>query len=311
MNRNILKINPFNDFWVDCYSTAIYSILLSCIPVDKAIIYNNNYQYKIVEVEKGSYSIMPKMDMDAFNNYMLKNTFFYDFAKDKNVIETIKKLFDENKLIFLGVDMYHWISETAHWHRNHEEHYSVISGYDDNKKYIKTLETGIYGYQEFMVSYEDVVLATRAYSKESEICEVDMDWRPEIYTIKSLRKNACRIIDSITVCLDTIAKVWNNPSSYTLDIIQTHLFSCENRNKVNKLLFQISFIDDAAIEYANEFEKLENAYISFKSLIIKKSYANRFEQDKEKLKDKFHDLLEYEKEIWVKFVNDDRLILKF
>ena len=41
-----MNIVPFREFWADCYSTAIYSILVSKTSIDKLFVYNNNYQYK-------------------------------------------------------------------------------------------------------------------------------------------------------------------------------------------------------------------------------------------------------------------------
>lgn len=311
MDKNNLGICAFTDFWVDCYSTAIYSILLSKIQVDKAIIYNNNYWYDIDEIEPGVKSIYPNMNMVLYNEKMLVNYLYHDFVHDSNTIETVKHFVDQGRLVFIGVDMFDWIKETESYQKNHLEHYSMVNGYDEKVQCMRILETGDRGYEEFMVPYENVIRATKGYSQKSLVCQVDTKWTPEMYSLNMLKENAIKIVSSIDACMCIISDLWQGSTMYSRDMINSHLFSCENRNKVNKLLFMIAFLDEYANEYVQEFGEIERAYNVLKSLAIKKCYSGKFDHSRIELAEVFGSILKKEQGVWQKFVMDNRLVLKF
>lgn len=49
----INEIKPFKEFWMDCFSTILFSVYSSG-KHNKRLIYNNTYQYEIVEAGKSS-----------------------------------------------------------------------------------------------------------------------------------------------------------------------------------------------------------------------------------------------------------------
>ena len=107
MNKNGLLIIPMNDFWVDCYTTAIYSVLLSFCKVKKAIIYRNSYEYMFDYNKKNMGRVYIKTDIEDYINGLLILNTKHVFSKDKNIITSLKRFLDQNQLVMLGIDMEH------------------------------------------------------------------------------------------------------------------------------------------------------------------------------------------------------------
>lgn len=70
-----MGIIPFREFWIDCFSTAINSIVSSKLAVPMQLIYDNNYIYKEKEVslstgKKIQTVVVNMQNEDVFgNNY--------------------------------------------------------------------------------------------------------------------------------------------------------------------------------------------------------------------------------------------------
>jgi hypothetical protein len=59
---------------------------------------------------------------------------YYVFKDMNNIMEEIKELIISNKPIQLYIDLYNWIPENIAWQKHHWNHFSLIIGFDDDKK---------------------------------------------------------------------------------------------------------------------------------------------------------------------------------
>lgn len=310
-----MNIEAFNDFWLDCYTTMVYSILLSLGTVDKAYIYNNNYQYifteeKIPVTSQEFHSVRAATDNRIVEGKMFSTMQTKKLYEETDPIEAVKKMLDEQFVIFVGVDLFYWVKDNIHYNRNHIYHWSLVKSYDDVNQELIVLETGNNGYQEFSISYEDAKRAVCATKEESKIYSVNSDISGLMYTKAKLIENAKEIIRSINLVCEQRSNVFkvddatNDIMDYMSDILQTHLFNMQNREKANRHLFMISFepYDIKEYDYCTEFERLEKAFETLKNKCIKNKYKANDKKILDKIIDEMYGLLLDEKVIWENFI---------
>ena len=108
-----------------------------------------------------------------------------DISKRGDIIESIKSYCDQEKLILLGVDLYNWVSDNFHWHRNHIDHFALINGYDESNHIIFILETGVKGYAEYQLDYSEVEKAAKNFTgPASGLCDINRANTPKMFTYK-------------------------------------------------------------------------------------------------------------------------------
>lgn len=303
-----INITPFREFWLDCYSTAIYSILLSKTDIDKIYVYNNNYIYQESRIDffDGSvvWSITSKMDMTEIIQKILENIRFVNFKEEKNPIFLLKSLLCQEQIVFLGVDIYYWISDNFNWHRNHFNHYSLLNGFDEKKGIFYVLETGNMGYKQYEISEEELLHALKSFTGNSSmIAKLNYDVGATSYDKKEFTMNARNIINSIKEVIDKKdmflkeADVLDEKYWTVLDHIQTHLYGMESRQKANRLLISTLYMHEQKNIYASRFNRLEKKYNNLKRLVLANNIGHKhvFLSD---LRDEIIQCLCQEKRIW-------------
>lgn len=304
-----MNIVPFREFWADCYSTAIYSILVSKTSIDKLFVYNNNYQYKKtrIDFDDGNilWSIKSQMDMSHITERVLKNISSINFLEEEEPILVLKSLLYQQKVVFLGVDIYHWIEDNFNWHRNHFNHYSLINGFNEKTGFFYVLETGAKGYKEYEISEKELLNAMKGFTgKNSMIAEVNNDnTEYASYSKKEFVENARNIINSIDEIIEMQDVFLVEDDSVkerywtVLDHVQIHLYEMESRQRANGLLISNFSVDNNKNIYVNKFDRLEKKYDNLKNLVLKsnvgRKYISLFDLKSEIIK-----TLEKEKEIW-------------
>ena len=310
-----LNIIPFREFWLDCYSTAIYSILLSKTNIDKIFIYQNNYIYKESRIDFPDksvvWSIMPQSDMKVMTERILENIKYVDFKEKDNPIFILKSLLRREQIIFLGVDIYYWISDNFNWHRNHFNHYSLLNGFNDEKKSFYVLETGNVGYKEYEISEEELLLALKSFSGETSMIaklnynagQCDYDKKEFIINAKNIISSIDEIINKKNMLLvsDNVTKEKHH---IILDHVQTHLYGMESRQRANCLLISnLCKINQKHI-YIDRFNQLQRNYATLKNLVlshnIKESYIELSD-----IRNEIIQCLLREKEIWLDIIREE------
>lgn len=311
----MLQIEAFNDFWLDCNTTILYSILLSTNAVDKEYIYNNRYEYKLIEEEvQGTNEIFVSIsltsDISILKNKLLKNEQKVNLYSHSCPIEAIKKLLDHEHIILLRVDLFYWLDDNYHYGNTHLEHYSLVKGYDEERKCLIVFETGIKGYCECSISYDKAVEAIHAAHAASLVYDLDCNLEKIMYTKQDIVRNAEKIIDSIDyICSNQeyilyVSKMSEVGIRDVYDVLQTHLFEMQNREKVNRHLFMNAFQNEfiKGYSFCKEFERLEGQFEILKCICIKNQLKKNNWEVLENLKYKIISMLKEERDVWKKFL---------
>lgn len=296
------KIVPMRDFWVDCYTTAMYSIYLSHCNADKNEIYENNYEYIFnVNEEKQLGRIYVKTYTEDLVNKLLTEDEQVDFVHDEHFVDSMKKYFDAGKLIMLGIDMFYGVDDTSQWHRHHIRHYILVEGYNEETKEFFLMETGDKGYMEYRMSYEELEKAAKGFHKMSYVYTVNKDCVGKMYDIEKVKSNAKRIVSSIDNTISHLGDIWNVEEKYILsmrDEIDTHIKSMANRQYANSILFNIGEFKTIFPTYSTTFRKLEMKFYNLRKYIIDTCSNGQYYHVEIAVKKMFSELLLEEKALW-------------
>lgn len=163
------KIRAFREFWLDCYSSALLSMLRSYDQVSYNSVYCNNYEYILskIDLDNGRkfFSLQTDNHIEEFETVLFDKVIHYDFLKEENMTKKIKDILNEGMFVFLGVDIFYWIDDNYNWNRNHFNHYSLITDYEEKTKKYTVFETGAKGYNEYKVDEKTVMNAAQNFKK--------------------------------------------------------------------------------------------------------------------------------------------------
>lgn len=133
----ILPIKPFNAFYMNCFLNNYFSLLAFLDKSYEAAAFINSYSYS-----EYNFSFNPLRFIRVNFDHSYEDLFekspvteeYYIFKDMNNIIEELKELIISNKPIRLFVDLYNWIPENIAWQKHHWNHFSLIIGFDDDKK---------------------------------------------------------------------------------------------------------------------------------------------------------------------------------
>lgn len=302
---------PFQEFWTDCFSTILYTIVLSSKEVEKKTVYNNDYTYQIVEEklnDKRFHVIRPVADLSMLKDCML------DIMKKvevkiskKDDIEQIIYYLDNNKLMVICVDMFDWIPDSLYYKKNHMIHFALVVGYDREDETLIIYDCGgTEGYHEYRMPFAKVAQAMQRYKEECVVVDFQ-NINPEKCRVnkENLISNAKRIMESIQKVfqhLDSIYEIdtFNMELSVSFGrIICTHIFSMSERALGNaKLLGENSV-------YYNEFESIHKQFHSLKIRVIKSYESRAIHSEIGEIKGCIQALLQKEYNLWKNIIEED------
>ncbi len=319
-----INVRPFRKFWQDCFNCIVYSLTDYSQDVPELYYFNNMYSYiftdeKVSENGEKYRSIVPWTDNFRLVDELTTNREKIELYNYENPIEYIKDKIDEEKVILLGIDLYYWINEGLHYMNNHIIHMSLVIGYDDDTEELIVLETGNDMFAEHRVPYDRATQAIKASTLVTRVSDLNKDYKVKMFTVDDLVYYAKKIIasiDEINRNKDDIWKIENASDEglfEVLSIIQTHMFSMQNRAKIDAHMFanafkndeiQDSTFHDSFSEIATEFEKLKGA-------CIKAQYKNDRKKAIEKIRSQMLLLLNKERQLWIAFVEDASKTMEF
>ncbi len=309
MKKKYNKIEPFNDFWIDCYSTAIYSIMLSNFKVNRKYTLNNNYRYEFTQnVRTGMGRVYVVPDMEKILKAIFAKREFHDFTKDENIVEALKDYIDKGSMIFLGIDMFYGVPDTSQWNKHHIHHNILVEGYDDESECMYVLETGNSGYCEYEMTYEKITKAANEFVyfiHDSEICELT-DKAPLLeLNSNEIGRNAIGIIESIDNIYEQIDGIWHvntEKLGSMRDEINAHLVAIRNRQSVNTKLFKAILDNGYRDFFIEETEKLYEEYNNLIITVNRVCENNTYYEAEKEIKEQLKLLLISEKKYWKKFI---------
>lgn len=308
----IKNIHPFREFWLDCYSTILFTIYCALYK-DRTRIYNNNYSYSIVTAGRSCVhkfkTICLEISMNSFQNSFLKK--YDEFSlKSKRNLKHVNEILEKNNLILLlGVDLYYWIDDGIHWKRNHIQHFSLVKEYDADKNEYVVLETGARGYKEYRISEKNFLKAAKMADVNSIVYQT-IEGSINLLDNKTIfGNNIDMIIQSIDCVIGEFDSIWTvtdysfKDMLYFMEFVQTHLYAIENRQKANSLLMKSLFEQNKnqlCYRAACEFTELSDRYYSLKAQLMTDAKSGKLNESIDRYRKYLLDYLKIEKEIWKK-----------
>ena len=317
-------IKPFREFWQDCFNCIVYSITEYTQNVPKLYYYNNMYSYittdeSTSENKKEYMSLTPWTDNFRLMDELTNNRTKLELNSNSSVIDEIIKCIDEDKIVLLMIDLFYWIDEGLHYLHNHINHYSMVIGYDEEREELIVLETGDDMYAEFRVPYERVIKSIHAAGDAVYSYEINENADVKMFNKEDISFYATQVIESIDDIVNQKDRLLNvegfdeNDLSDVLNIIQTHMFSMQNRALINSYMFENAFLNDFIDEVSlhEEFKNSANEFEKLKGACIKAQYRNNKYSEVERIRNKVFELLGKEKSLWRIYIdNHEKLEMK-
>ena len=306
-------IVPFRKYWLDCLNCIVNSLIDYFFSVPQTYYYNNDYVYEYTEETSSEngylyQSLLPVTDSFKTLQELWTDNLPINLSQAENPIKIIKEAIDHNKTVLLAVDLYHWVNSGMHYQHNHIWHFSLVIGYDDNSGELIVFETGDYGYAEFRVPYDRAITAMRANPSESSISHIDRNKKIAGCSKEEIKHNAKKVADSIKRVISNMEAIWKiegieeKEATGVFDIISSHMYSMQNRMKLNSMLISQIGEDEEYLNIANQFRVLGDKYGKLKNIAIKLRMKKMW---KEKIKDIKSELelnMKEERKLWEKVI---------
>lgn len=311
-----IEIKPFREFWQDCFNCIVYSLTEYSQDVPRLYYYNNMYVYKFtnetVSEGKTYSSIVPWTDNYRLLGELTTNMEKYKLFAINDPVSLVKEKLDQNKIVLVALDLYNWIREGLHYNKSHIVHMSLVIGYDDDSQELIVLETGNDMFAEHRVGYEDAAKAFAGADIHSRIYDLNKDMKVKMFTKDDLAFYAKDVIRTIEEVTEDESKVWNVEgfSSEDLDdvlnIIQTHMFSMQNRAYINAYMFEHVFVDDKVkgVSLSEGFREIEKKFEQLKGVCIKSQYRDNKLESIKGIKEKMFCMLKNEKDLWLQYIDN-------
>lgn len=319
-----MNIEPFREFWLDCFNCIVYSLTEFSQDVPKLYYYNNMYRYNYTEETVKENGIKYRSLVPWTDNFRLLDELTHNLEKKKlaeceNPIQYVKEKIDEGKIVLLAIDLFHWIKEGLHYMNNHIIHMSLVIGYDDDAEQLIVFETGDEGYLEHRVDYEQAEKAIKAAHISTRVSEINPVVKVKMYNKENLAFYAKQIIESIDEKIENAHDIWkveglsDEGLNEVLSIIQTHIYSMQNRAYINAYMFENAFENDLVegVSLHEKFHKMEKDYERLKGVCIRLMYRRNKYQEIMKVKEKMMNMLEVESGLWKHYIKHfDKLCMK-
>lgn len=284
-----LGIKPFKEYWLNCSYNAIFSLLTSVEPSYRLAAFQNDYSYKISEDResiKTIFNFLALQPMIEFKNEM--NVLFcssqpINFKYDKNYCDLLKELIRNKELVQVGVDLFYWIPDSICWNKHHWSHYSLIDGFDDEKKVFYVLDENINGFDIHEIPEERFLIAIHSSPIEPHGYKNRLfdNIPPYKFSIENVINNAKRLRDGLrTIKFDPLWKLKDDDynKGYMMDLFSMHLFQIMNRHIANRFLFQAvqkevhgTVIPDSIEQYCQD---LYNGWKTLRNILVKMYFSD-------------------------------------
>ncbi len=309
-----MDIKPFREFWLDCYTSMLYSIYLSNPKVCKSYVYNNFYEYIIRDEEiDGSerkyISLIPMNDISKLEESLLLDAQEIDVWNCADPIESVRRCLLERDVIMLSVDLYEWVDDTYDYQRNHINHFSLVMDIDEELECLVVLETGAKGYKKYCVPFDNAKKAIMLCEESSYAYNINRDIDNFTISKQDIIDNAKHIVSTIEKVLLHVGAVYDISGATDKemicinDMLQTHLYIMENRQKVNRLLFEIFFDEkNGDFAFSSSFKRLTDEFVKIKGILLKMNCRGQSRKGMETILERLPKLLTKEKDLWEAFI---------
>ncbi|MCL6588811.1 MAG: hypothetical protein K6U80_02555 [Firmicutes bacterium] len=249
MKKVTIGLQPFTDFWVNCMVNGQFSILCSIEPSFKYAAYLNDYHYQVSSTTMGQDLPVPYLEswqLGDVNARYIDRLFSYDpfsIRNESDLLEIIKDLLSQKKIVSIGVNLFEWIPHSLCWQKHHWSHFTLIDGCDDDLEVFYVLDDDFRGYGYHAIPAKRFYNAVKAARTDPEglIVTVPQRLDPFEITLDEVLFFSRRLrteLESLTresswQISDNCVKNW-----VVFDLFLMYIFQIANRQKANILLFQ-------------------------------------------------------------------------
>lgn len=307
--KNVIELNLFNDFWIDCQQKNILSVLTTANRSYKTAAAMNNYIYG-VGGRSGWYKSVTvdyKKDERNFMSFVERKEF--DFPPDCDYIEELKKCIDCGRLISIRVDLFYWNPLNILYHKVHANHFSMCFGYDDEEQCLYFDDEAQNEDGFLKVPYERVKKALvfnegKLFGIES-MCLSDIpDYE---YSLGDIIENAEKLRENLSSALYTTA--WSDfGRKEDISMSVTDMSKLFNRQTANVILFKALMekgliSEEAFLKYSAGFNEIKVLWqnlhnYTYRNTLKKKGISI------EKADEISEKAFEKELELWTDFINE-------
>lgn len=255
----IKKLNfaPFTEFWLSCTVNDLLSIVLSREPSYYSYLLVNSYNYLVSVKDFNLRSISIVGNQDFYTRLSSFSAYSNIELKGENLVEELKSLIDENKIIYVLIDSYYWLEDRVDFNLEHTEHYQMMTGYDTSKEIFYFFGDTFKGYGENEVSYKKLKDAIVLNSEQSTLLDIHV---PE-----QLPKYELDIKDVIRFSVDILTQIseYSGMTYWEGNYNIAHSFylitKIEERHKANiKLFMYLQKLGNLSESSSNQLIKTEN-----------------------------------------------------
>ncbi len=305
------ELKPYNNFWGNCITNMLLSILLERDLSYEPIIYMNDYQYVILPT--GLYVDYSKEYYDYFRDIFVFNR--CKFKDKNNFLAEFKDILVNNAYVTLNIDLFYWDENGVFYNKVHNPHFSFIVGFDDENNQFYAFEDNVnldYGVKNIPTS--NLIQAFQSDYKDNRedyriITFKNPCLKPYILSISQVFHNAERLV----LHLEELIKIKNilNRDILLSDISNIFRLGNEcgkvpNRLKGNVLLVNnISdkgMLDEACINGVVErIEQISDQWRVIKNLLFMYYYGKRA-IDLDKAESLIIEAFIKERDFWLNFI---------
>ena len=308
------KIEGFNEFWLDCQTASLYSLLYSKIKNYELFAYCNDYSYEMNQAVtltgKGYHTISVSTDtiMERLWEFLFWEEKELELIGNKNAVDELKAYLDKGWLIFVGVDMYNWMPGSMSYHTYHHYHYSLLCGYEKDV-FLVCDNNG--EFQEFSVN-EDVLIEAYSNCNKDEIpddaiaVKLKEDFNGKVISYNEIKKNAKEILRSIEKVLEFDKSFWiynikdyKEEFEYDKLVMDTLRILC--RMKANRLLFRYlydKYLEASFLDISTEFYQIEKEWEKQRNGLLLYFYRENVLEHYLTINRKMRQLFVREKSVW-------------
>ncbi|MFF2886443.1 hypothetical protein [Paenibacillus sp. NPDC057967] len=328
----INKIVPFNEFWMNCILNSAYSIATTRHNSYADAAYINNYSYSswgaAIDLEFISPTIEVLNYADKWEDFVLSEIIETElpvfFEDTQNFTAELQKIISEQKIVKLHIDLFYWLPKNIAWNRFHMSHYSIINGYDTEKKEYFILDDDIDGYGVHVIPEERLI---KAFNHSNAMIDPDPatphayvycirdNIAPYKINITEVMSHAERIVEELSVY--SFNALWNFNEDKKDDINEYISISLiginiiENRHIGNgfllKRLVELELINNTTFEnMKTQLTKLQRGWKTIKQVFINSMVSDTKEINIDLIRSKANEMLSIEREIWLTLLKENK-----
>ncbi|REK69097.1 hypothetical protein [Paenibacillus paeoniae] len=326
----INKIIPFNEFWMNCILNSAYSIATTKDNSYADAAYINNYSYSSWEAAIDPEFISPTIEVlnyaDKWESFVLCEVIETEipvfFEDTQNFLVELQQIISEQKIVRLHVDLFYWLPKNIAWNRFHMSHYSIINGYDTEKREYFILDDDIDGYGTHVIPEERLI---KAFYNSNAMIDPDPA-TPHAYvycirdsivpykiSITEVKSNAERIVEELSVY--SFENLWNfkedkkDEINEYINISLIGINIIENRHIGNgflsKRLVELELINSTTFEnMKTQLAKLQRGWKTIKQVFINSMVSDTKEINIDLIRSKANEMLSREKEMWLALLEE-------